>query len=369
MIKICSPQLGISPKSNLGGEIYDYQTIKGFCKKGFKVFVYLPKNRPYDKTLLNLKVTYCFMKHIFPPWIYSFLCLPYLFKTYKKEKFDILRIQSPRFLGIAVIVFNLIYPKVPILSSGVTIDSPRIYYLLERYVYNLSKAVIVQSQYMKKFLTKKYLVDPRKIYVTYGGKIDSSKKWHKLPEQAKLIKENDKIILFMSLLIERKNPIFAVKVFLNLRKRFNNLKFIIIGSGPLKNELQFLVSKESRDDDVIFIDSAYGEEKAYWFERMDLFILPSLDEGFGLVVTEVMSFGKPVITSNKAAFPEIIDNGKEGYTLPLSINTWVKLIDKLLRTKSRLLMLGKNAKKRVDKEFNWQKTYNLNKAVVLNMLK
>jgi glycosyltransferase involved in cell wall biosynthesis len=367
MIKICSPQLGISPNSSLGGEIYDHQTLKGFALKEIKVLVYLPKDRDYDRSLKNLQVTYCPFKHIVPPWIYSFLCLPYLFSTYKKERFDILRIQSPRFLGLAAATFHLFYPKVPILSSGVTVDSPKIYFWLEKYIYNLSAKIIVQSNYMKNLLAQKYDINPSKIAVTYGGQIDA--KITPLKKQPPGIKASDVVVLIMGVLIERKNPKFALSVFQDAYKKNKNLKLIFIGNGPEQKTLQQIVRQENLTERVVFIDCAYGQEKNLWFNRMNIFLFPSQDEGFGLVVTEAMSFAKPVITSNRAAFKEIIKNKKDGFTLPLEgKRLWVETLLKLAGHKKMQKAIGDAAKKKVKREFSWQRTYNLNQQVIKEMI-
>lgn len=42
-LTVCSPQLGISPESNLGGEVYDREVIKSLCENGIKVIIILPK--------------------------------------------------------------------------------------------------------------------------------------------------------------------------------------------------------------------------------------------------------------------------------------------------------------------------------------
>lgn len=362
-MKICSPQLGISKDSSLGGEIYDYQTLKGFTLSGVKVFVYLPKNRPYDKNLKNFYVEYCFATHIFPPWIYSFICLPYLLRTYKKERFDVLRIHSPRFLGMAAIIFHLIHLDVPILTSSVTVDSSPVFFPIEWLVFKISKGVVVQSKYMKNFLVKKYCVDRRKIAVTYGGQTSSDIKPSRPSESLKL-KNNDKVLLFMGLLVKRKNPIFLVNVFHESKKIIQNLKLVIIGSGPEKASLIKSLSRSGLLKDTVFVNFAYGPEKAYWFNRMNIFVLPSLDEGFGLSVTEAMSFAKPVITSNRAAFGEIITDNKDGYTLPLNSELWSRTIVNLIKSPSLSKKIGAAAKKTVKEKFNWEKTFELNYEII-----
>lgn len=357
-MKICSPQLGISKNSILGGEIYDYQTLKGFTKNGAEVFIYLPKNRPYDKSLKNFHVEYCFMTHIFPPWIYSFICLPYLLRTYKKEKFDVLRIHSPRFLGMGAIIFHLIHPNVPILASSVTVDPHPIFYPIEWLVYKISKGIIVQSEYMKNLLVKKYGADQSKIAVTYGGQISSEVK-SDIPKESNL-KTSDKVLLYMGVLVRRKNPIFLISVFKNAKIEIPNLKLVIIGSGPEKDSLVEGLKNAGLLSDAIFVNAAYGPEKAYWLNRMDVFALPSLDEALGLAVTEAMSFAKPTITSNIPVFSEIISNGTDGYTLPLNPKIWAQKIVSLLKSPTLSQKIGKAAKKSVEEKFNWEKTFKLN---------
>lgn len=366
-MKICSPQLGMSSNSSLGGEIYDYQTIKGFSQKGIDVFVYLPKGRPYDKSIKNLHVKYCFITHIIPPWLYSIICLPYLFRTYKKEKFDVLRIHSPRFLGLAAIIFHLLNPKVPILSSQVTVDPSPLSYPIEWLTFKISKKIIVQSEYMKNVLAQKYNVPRTKIAVTYGGQLEIPQSTSITPPEADKLGRNDPTILFMGVLVSRKNPLFLVDILKSAKSKIKNLKLVIIGNGPQKNKLISKLKKENLASDSIIINSAYGEEKAYWLNRMNVFLMPSQDEAFGLSVTEAMSFAKPVVTSAKAAFDEIITNGENGYTLPLDPDIWAKTITNLIQTPALSKKIGQAAQKTVNEEFNWQKTFDLNYQVVKEM--
>lgn len=368
MIKICSPQLGLSPVSSLGGEIYDYQTIKGYVEKGIKVFVYLPKGRLYDKSLKKMVVQQSFLKHIVPPIIYSFICLPYLFRTYRVEKFDILRIHVPRFLGLAGLIFNYFYPKVPILVSVVNVDDISHYYLIEKMILQKANKIIVQSEYMKKRTVKRFGISPSKIEVTFGGQI-RSEKYKKKPIEAKKIYDTDKVILFMGWLIGRKNPLFAYEVFKKCLNKEPNLKFVIIGNGLLKSELIKKVEYDNLADKVIFKDSAYGEEKAYFLSRADLVLVPSLDEGFGLIVTEAMSYKKVVIASNIEVFQEIISNGKDGFLLPLNKKQiWVDKIIELIRNKKIIQEISNNAKIKVERKFNWERTFDLNKKVVQELV-
>src|SRR3989344_5787799 len=368
-LKICSPQLGISPASKLGGEIYDYLTIKGFVERGIKVYVYLPRSRTYDKNLKNVYVSYSFVKHVVPPWLFSFLCLPYLFKTYNKERFDILRIHSPRFLGIAGLIFHVFYPKVPIIASYVTSDKSKPFFPIEKKLFQICSKIIVQSQFMKKKLISIYQVPDKKIAVTYGGQLNLTEKPKKKPKFASLIKKNDRVLLFMGLLIPRKNPMFALEVFLGLKKSFQNLKLVFIGDGSEASRIKKKIKLLHLDEEIILIKSAFGQEKSYWLSRLDIFLLPSSSEGFGLAVTEAMSFRKQVVVSDIAPFKEIVKDSVDGYTVPLIQSKWVSTIKKLLNDKVLSSKIGENAKEKVKDQFNWERTYTLNKKVIESILR
>ena len=109
-IKVCSPQLGIAPESNSGGEVYDREVIKAFCNHGIKVITILPKNKPYliDK---NLKAYYLPFPFIWPPYLFNIFIIPWLFWLYKKYNFNVLRIHSPYFVGLGALVFKFFCRK------------------------------------------------------------------------------------------------------------------------------------------------------------------------------------------------------------------------------------------------------------------
>lgn len=363
-MKICSPQLGISPTSSLGGEVYDYYTLKGFALSNFKVFVYLPRDRYYDNSLPNFYVKYSFIKHMFPPIIFSIICLPYLLKTYKKEKFDVLRIHSPRYLGLAGILFHLFHPDVPILTSAVNPQASKLLYLVEKMIYRISSKIIVQSDYMKKRLQKSFKIEPKKIAVTFGGQLEFKKNYRKIPSEAKKIRKDEKVLLFMGIMDKRKNAIFLVDVIDKVIKVNPKIKLVLIGDGEQKKLIQQKLKEKKLLSHCIFRNSAYGEEKCYWLSRMDIFVLPSLEEGFGIAVTEAMSFGKPVVVSNIEPFKEIIKNNIDGYTLPLKLSIWIEKLVVLIDNKELRSGIGKKAKNKVEKYFTWQRTYDLNAKII-----
>src|SRR3990167_7810954 len=173
----------------------------------------------------------------------------------------------------------------------------------------------------------------------------------------------------MGVLIPRKNPMFAFEVFLALKKSFQNLKLIFIGDGGETSRIKKKIKLRQLDEEVILIKSAFGQEKSYWLSRMDVFLLPSSSEGFGLAVTEAMSFAKPVVVSDIEPFKEIIKNSVDGFTIPLIQSKWVTTVKKLLNDEVLSSKIGENALKKIKDQFNWERTYTLNQKVVESIIR
>src|SRR3989344_4995601 len=116
MLSVCSPQLGLSPESNSGGEVYDREVISRLCRRGIKIYTLLPKGRLHSK-VKNLTVEFSRLGSYVPPYLFSVAALPYMVKTYKQHKFNLLRIHNLYFLGLAAAAFKKLYPKVPMVGS------------------------------------------------------------------------------------------------------------------------------------------------------------------------------------------------------------------------------------------------------------
>src|SRR3989344_9588837 len=115
-MRICSPQLGLNPNSVLGGEVFDREILLGLAQKGIKIEIILPKGKPYDRNIKNWHITSLPVKH-FPAIFGNLIIIPYLFKVYKKSQFQVIRLHSPKYLGLGALFFKIFRPKVKILAT------------------------------------------------------------------------------------------------------------------------------------------------------------------------------------------------------------------------------------------------------------
>jgi glycosyltransferase involved in cell wall biosynthesis len=91
----------------------------------------------------------------------------------------------------------------------------------------------------------------------------------------------------------------------------SDVSFIIIGDGMEREKLQSKI-KAQRLEDKIFLTGNIKDAQKH-LTAFDIFILPSLKEGFPWALIEAMAAKLPVIASLVGAVPEIIENGKNGF--------------------------------------------------------
>ncbi len=90
-----------------------------------------------------------------------------------------------------------------------------------------------------------------------------------------------------------------------LRARIPQLEVRIVGSGPCTAELHRAAHRLQLEDTVTWLGDVSRPELAAEYSRAHLFCLPSVQEGFGIVLLEAMAAGKPIVAARAAAIPEV----------------------------------------------------------------
>lgn len=179
----------------------------------------------------------------------------------------------------------------------------------------------------------------------------------------------NKIILFsMGRLVKRKGVDMVLKSLPEVLKVVPNLVYVIGGAGVDEGYLKN-INKELHNKQVFFLGKISDEEKWKWFGLCDIFIMPSRSmdgdfEGFGIVLLEANSVGKPVIAGDSGGISDAVENGFNGLLVdPNDINDIIYVIVKLAKDKELREKLGRQGKERAEKEFGWEgqvgKIYNL----------
>ncbi|WP_421941586.1 glycosyltransferase family 4 protein [Pedobacter sp.] len=130
---------------------------------------------------------------------------------------------------------------------------------------------------------------------------------------------------------------------IDLSKELDSLgikhKFIYAGMDKLDGALQIQIDRNGLSERFEYL--GYIDDKRFFFNKIDVFILPSYLEGMPTVILEAMAFSKPVVSTKVGGIPEIIDNGKNGYVcLPGDIKCFAKAIMNINDGKSETFELA-----------------------------
>ena len=154
----------------------------------------------------------------------------------------------------------------------------------------------------------------------------------------------------------RKNVVALIRAFKKLkRKGCQDYKLVIAGEkGWLYKQIFNEVEHAGLKNEILFLDVVRDEDLPMLYNCADIFVYPSLYEGFGLPPLEAMACGIPVITSNTSSLPEVV--GDAGIMVdPADVNSLCKSMYILLNDKelwNRMSIMGRKR----SKLFSWENT-------------
>ncbi|MFY9637852.1 MAG: glycosyltransferase family 1 protein [Methanobacterium sp.] len=162
-------------------------------------------------------------------------------------------------------------------------------------------------------------------------------------------------ILFVGTLEKRKNVPLLIKAFNEFKGYGSNHKLVIVGGKGWKyTEIFDLIKSFKLKDDVIFTDYVPDNDLVKFYNIADLFVYPSLYEGFGLPPLEAMACGCPVITSNISSLPEVV--GDAGLMIdPNDVESLTESMHEILTNEGLKENYIKKSLERA-KMFSWKKT-------------
>jgi glycosyltransferase involved in cell wall biosynthesis len=125
---------------------------------------------------------------------------------------------------------------------------------------------------------------------------------------------SDEILLFvMTRLTAENNMEFLVDAMLDILEDNKNAKFMICGDGNLKEGLTKKVSDKKLSERIIFIGIVRGSEKKNYYAAGDIFVYASTSETQGMVLTEAMYAGLPIVAVRATGVKDIVEDGKTGF--------------------------------------------------------
>lgn len=156
-----------------------------------------------------------------------------------------------------------------------------------------------------------------------------------------MAKSNQKIITHISNFRKVKRIPDVIEVFYKIQQQLD-VKLMMVGDGPEKEEAEILCEKLGISHRVIFFGNSNEVDRILSYT--DLFLLPSETESFGLAALEAMAWGVPVISSNSGGLPEVNFEGFSGFLSDVGDTTdMAEKAISILEDESKLLHFKKNA--------------------------
>jgi glycosyltransferase involved in cell wall biosynthesis len=271
----------------------------------------------------------------------------------KQERFDLVH----AWLGSA----NL-YARIPALISGVPVvigglrgkTGLESYWLLVYSLMNLRcSGWIVNSRELKEFIEKKlWFVKHNDIFTIHNGIVDDDKKLEK-SESVFFdgLKSNRPVVGIVGTLRSIKNHLLFIEMAKVLIESGVNADYWIIGDGPMRSEIEQAIRKNNLADRVKMLGLRDDVDCA--LSKMDIFVLTSNSESCPNALLEAMKASLPVVATNCTSLEDIIEEGINGFTVPIGdVQGLCKRVRQLLADDGLRSRMGQASYRIVKERFN-----------------
>ena len=365
------------------GFVYDLSNL--LAKKGHNIKVLVPHHPKAKESeeLDNLKIIrypyfypkklqkLCYNGGIIPNMKKIHLAklqLPFLFlsqlintrRVIKNNKIDLIHAHWILPQGLIAYIIKKIY-KVPYV---VTSHAGDIFPLKNKFLKKIASISVSNAKHatansiatkeaIQKICKKKIEVIPMGVNLT---QFSPKKKDLKIKQKLKIKKH---MILFVGRLVEKKGLKYLIRAMPLILKENKDSKLIIIGDGPLKENLINLSKRFNLEKSIKFLGKMSNQETSKYYATADLFVGPSIvtkqgdTEGLGIVFLESLASGTTVVGSNVGGIPDIINKKTGILTKEKNYKDLATKVNYILKNKKLRDKLAIEGRKHVSTKFSW----------------
>lgn len=169
-----------------------------------------------------------------------------------------------------------------------------------------------------------------------------------------------KVVITVGRLQARKGQDMMIRALPAIKKEIPNILYAVIGDGDCLVNLQQLATEHGVEDNVQFLREITDQQMIQCYQQCDLFILPNRTigndiEGFGMVLVEAQSCGKPVIAGDSGGTRETLIEGKTGFIIDATEPEPIaNAVITILKDEHRLSIISEQARLHVESSLDWQ---------------
>lgn len=282
-----------------------------------------------------------------------------IYKIIKKENPQIVYTHSSKAGGLGRIpakalgCINIYNPHGWAFDMNISILKKMIFKNIERMLANITDKIVAISDYEKQIAIENSICKKEKINLIENG--INVKKIDKTRNLKKDLNWQNKIIIGMVARISsQKSPETFIKIALELLKINDNFRFIIVGDGEERLNIEQKIKDENIEDKILI--TGWVDNPEEYIQNFDVALLTSAWEGFGLVIPEYMLYKKPVVASNVGGISNIIDNNIDGFLIDnLNVSEFIDKILLLIENLEKRNLIINNAFNKVINKYNFNR--------------
>ena len=292
-----------------------------------------PRNR--NNNLLKL---FCFdISRLVSVLYFNFVCILFLIRN----KIDIVHIHSPMYL-LCVFFAKIFGLRTFITYHGGDLKAVKESLILKLLSKNID-GVFTLSPNFKKDLRK---IHKTKIYEVYNG-VDTNIFFDEK-------RKREKIILMVGSFKKQKGHTYLINAFEKFSKVNKNYRIIFVGEGPEKNNILYQTEKLKLNEKVLFLNYMNSKKLNKLYNRSEIFVLPSISEGFPKVLLEALSGGCKIITTKIDGNKKIFGSNYKFYIKTKDSKSIFEALKKIVKTNKTFFS---NQKKEILKKYKWKNVH------------
>ena len=317
---------GIS--NNLGGiETFVYNFYKNIDKEKYEISFLVDKT--YKVAFFDeYKKDGCKFFYVENRKKNYFKYLKDLKKIYTKNQFDIVHINVMSYSLFEKIVYACKYSNAKVIVHSHSMGYEKGYYKT-RFIHFIGKQFLKNKQFYKIACGEKagkYMFGNNKFTIINNGidfaKFTFSSKYRQEIRDEFNVDDSIKLIGNVAAFLPVKNHTFLIDVFKEYNKFNSKSKLLLVGEGPLKSFIEEKTKEYDLENNVIFTGKREDAYKIY--SALDLYIIPSISEGFGISICEAQINGLKCYTSTSVEKGSNISGNVEFISLEKSAKYWAE---------------------------------------------
>lgn len=194
--------------------------------------------------------------------------------------------------------------------------SATIRYQARRFMARLADAFVVNSRAGKSYLLDVLQVNPERVFAKPFLVPSLKALQHYSETEAPQLDSSLKrpIFLFVGQIVPRKGLKSLLEACLILKQQgYQDYTLMIVGDGEQRSELETFVQESGLEEQVSWVGKVSYRFLGAYFQFADVFVFPTHDDIWGMVLTEAMAFGKPVLCSKRAGAVEMVAHQNNGF--------------------------------------------------------